>query len=70
MSNTVLKAFGLRPEMGAMKLPAAPALEGVNIGCGRGDGRFGLHDIVDGSQLCYAAVCCGFEGIKLRYPSV
>ena len=27
MSMTVLKALGLRPEMGAMKLPAAPALE-------------------------------------------
>jgi hypothetical protein len=29
ISMTVLKALGLRPEMGAMKLPAAPALWGL-----------------------------------------
>jgi hypothetical protein len=31
ISMTVLKALGLRPEMGAMKLPAAPALGGCLV---------------------------------------
>ena len=34
MSITVLKALELRPEMGAMKLPAAPALGGWGLATG------------------------------------
>lgn len=41
MSMTVLKALGLRPERGAMKLPAAPAL-GMGVSVGWGEGNVGL----------------------------
>ena len=71
ISMTVLKALGLRPAMGATKLPAAPALWDLLVGGEKvGEGGEGnVHDKVDGAELLDAAVGGGFEGIELRWVS-
>lgn len=78
MSMTVLKALAESPEIGAMKLPAAPALKKGGGGLVRGDGgrrekkkgREGggeskVHYKVDSAELFDAAVGGGFEGVEL-----
>ena len=71
ISMTDLKPLGDRPEMGATKLPAAPALDAEHsqykgvYHSGYHDLRGDRHDKVNSAKLLDTTIGCGLEAVEL-----